>query len=56
GCASSAITLCGYIYQMMTKGTWEKVLFIGTGSLHSTTSYLQKESIPCIAHAVALEV
>jgi stage V sporulation protein AD len=56
GCASSAITLCGYIYQMLTNGTWKKVLFIGTGSLHSTTSYLQKESIPCIAHAVALEM
>lgn len=56
GCASSAITLCGYIYQMMTIQKWSKVLFIGTGSLHSTTSYLQKESIPCIAHAVALEM
>lgn len=56
GCASSAITLCGYIYQMLVKKTWKKVLFIGTGSLHSTTSYLQKESIPCIAHAVAIEM
>ena len=34
----------------------KKILLIGTGSLHSTTSYQQKESIPCIAHAVAVEV
>ncbi|CUH94059.1 Stage V sporulation protein AD [Propionispora sp. 2/2-37] len=56
GCASSAIVFCGYIYQQMLQKKLKKVLLIGTGSLHSTTSYQQKESIPCIAHAVALEL
>lgn len=56
GCASSAIAFCGYIYQQMLQKKLRKVLLIGTGSLHSTTSYQQKESIPCIAHAVALEM
>lgn len=56
GCASSAVVFCGYIYNMLLTGKLKKILLIGTGSLHSTTSYQQKESIPCIAHAVAIEM
>lgn len=56
GCASSAIAFCGYIYKTLLQGNLKKILLIGTGSLHSTTSYQQKESIPCIAHAVAIEL
>lgn len=56
GCASSAVVFCGYLYQMLLQKKLKKVLLIGTGSLHSTTSYQQKESIPCIGHAVAIEI
>lgn len=56
GCASSAIAFCGYIYKMLMQKEFKRVLLIGTGSLHSTTSYQQKESIPCIAHAVTIEM
>jgi stage V sporulation protein AD len=56
GCASSGIVFCGYLYPAMLKAKLKKILLVGTGSLHSTTSYQQKESIPCIAHAVALEM
>ena len=56
GCASSAVVFCGYIYNMLMNCKLKKVLLLGTGSLHSTTSYQQKESIPCIAHAVAVEM
>jgi stage V sporulation protein AD len=56
GCASSAIVFCGYLYKKLMAGNLKKILFLGTGSLHSTTSYQQKESIPCIAHAVSIEV
>jgi len=56
GCASSAVVFCGYIYQMLCKKNYGKILLVGTGSLHSPTSYQQKESIPCIAHALAIEV
>lgn len=56
GCASSAVVFSGYIYRQLLERKWRRVLLIGTGSLHSTTSYQQKESIPCIAHAVALEM
>lgn len=56
GCASSGIVFCGYIYKMLLAGNLQKILLIGTGSLHSSTSYQQGESIPCIAHAVAIEM
>lgn len=56
GCASSALVFCGNIYRHLLLKTYRKILLVGTGSLHSPTSYQQKESIPCIAHAVAVEV
>ncbi|WP_188396662.1 stage V sporulation protein AD [Sporomusa sp. GT1] len=56
GCASSAIVFTGYIYRLLMRQKLHKILLVGTGSLHSTTSYQQKESIPCIAHAVAVEI
>jgi len=55
GCASSAVVFCGYIYDALRNRRLRKVLLVGTGCLHSPTSYQQKESIPCIAHAVAIE-
>lgn len=56
GCASSAVVLCGYLYRQLQAKKLRKILLLGTGSLHSPTSYWQKESIPCIAHAVSLEI
>lgn len=56
GCASSAVVFCGYIRNMLLSQKLRKILLVGTGSLHSPTSYQQKESIPCIAHAVAVEI
>lgn len=55
GCASSALVLCSHAYPLLVTGRLKRILLIGTGSLHSPTSYQQKESIPCIAHAVAIE-
>lgn len=55
GCASSAVVFCSQVYPLLTEGRLKRVLLVGTGSLHSPTSYQQKESIPCIAHAVAVE-
>lgn len=56
GCASSAVVLCGYLFRQMQAKKLRRILLIGTGSLHSPISYWQKESIPCIAHAVSLEI
>jgi len=55
GCACSATVTFGHILNRMKKGELKKVLIVATGALLSPLSYQQKESIPCIAHAVALE-
>lgn len=55
GCGCSAVVNCGYIYKNMIKGKFHKVLLVSTGALLSTTSSLQGESIPGVAHAVAIE-
>ena len=54
GCGCSAAVLCAHILPEMEKGSLNKVLFIGTGALMSPTSVQQGESIPGIAHAVAI--
>lgn len=55
GCGCSAVVDCGYIYKNMLSGKFKKVLILSTGALLSTTTTLQGESIPGIAHAVAIE-
>ncbi len=45
-----------YFLDKMLKGEMKKILVIATGALHSQISYQQKQSIPCIAHAIELEV
>lgn len=56
GCASSAVTIYGHLLKKMREGQIKKMLAVATGALHSPLSYQQKESIPCIAHAVAIEM
>jgi len=55
GCACSATVFAGFIYQEIMKGNLNRVLFVPTGALMSTTSVQQGESIPAIAHAVSVE-
>ena len=55
GCGCSAITLNGYIWNQFRKGALRRVLFMATGALLSTTSSQQGETIPGVAHAVAIE-
>jgi stage V sporulation protein AD len=40
----------------MEQGEYKRILLMSTGALLSTISPFQGESIPGIAHAVALEV
>lgn len=54
GCACMGSVFNSYILKEMKKGKLNKVLIMATGALHSTTSIQQGESIPCIAHAVAI--
>jgi len=55
GAACSAVVTYGHILNRMRQGELHKVLIVATGALLSPLSYQQKESIPCIAHAVAIE-
>jgi len=55
GCGCAASLLCGYYLKQMSYGTIKKILIIATGALLSPTSTQQGESIPGVAHAVAIE-
>ena len=55
GAGCSAVVFNSYIMDKLKKGALNKVLFIATGALLSTVSSGQGESIPGIAHAVAIE-
>ncbi|MFT8315433.1 MAG: stage V sporulation protein AD [Clostridium sp.] len=56
GCACSATVTYGHLLKQMKKGELKRILIVATGALLSPLSYQQKESIPCIAHAVSIEM
>ncbi|MEW9095424.1 MAG: stage V sporulation protein AD [Clostridiaceae bacterium] len=56
GCACSATVTYGHFLNRMRKGELKRILVVATGALLSPLSYQQKESIPCIAHAVSIEI
>ncbi|MTI81037.1 MAG: stage V sporulation protein AD [Firmicutes bacterium] len=55
GCGCSAAVTYGHILKRIKQRELKKVLIVATGALLSPLSYQQKESIPCIAHAVSIE-
>ena len=55
GCGCSAAVFAGYLMNGLLTGKYRRILLVGTGALFSPTSYQQGETIPGIAHAVALE-
>ena len=52
GCVS--IVTFSYIMEMLRTQKLNKVLIVGTGALLNSLIVAQKETIPCIAHAIAL--
>ncbi|WP_081712283.1 stage V sporulation protein AD [[Clostridium] dakarense] len=54
GCGCSATVFAGYIYDKLAKKEFNKVMLVSTGALLSPTSTLQKQTIPCVAHAVVI--
>ena len=56
GCACAATTTYGHFLIRMRRGELKKILVVATGALLSPMSYQQKESIPCVAHAVSIEM
>lgn len=55
GCACSATVFAGFLYDSLKKGKLKRILFVPTGALLSPSSVQQGETIPCVAHAVAIE-
>ncbi|WP_078381375.1 stage V sporulation protein AD [Sutcliffiella halmapala] len=56
GAGCSAVVFYGHLLNEMAKGNLKKILMVATGALLSPLSFQQKESIPCIAHAVSIEM
>lgn len=56
GAGCSATVLYGHILNQMKRGIYKRILVVATGALLSPLTYQQKESIPCIAHAVSIEM
>lgn len=56
GCGCSASVTYGHLLNRMKAGELKKILVVATGALMSPISFQQKESIPCIAHAVSIEM
>lgn len=55
GAAASGIVMAGQIFRRLKEGRLRRVLLVATGALLSKTSAQQGESIPAVAHAVAVE-
>jgi stage V sporulation protein AD len=56
GAGCSATVLYGHLLNQMKKGVYKRILVVATGALLSPLTFQQKESIPCIAHAVSIEL
>ncbi len=52
GCSASVFS--GFLCRQLRSKEFRRVLLVSTGALFSPTSYKQGESIPAIAHAVAI--
>ncbi|MEN8699091.1 stage V sporulation protein AD [Bacillus infantis] len=56
GAGCSASVLYGHLLNRMKRGELKRILVVATGALLSPLTFQQKESIPCIAHVVAIEM
>lgn len=56
GAGCSATVLYGHLLNRMKNGEFKRILVCATGALLSPLTFQQKESIPCIAHAVSIEM
>lgn len=55
GCACSMCVSMSKLLNEVEQGKYKRLLVIATGALLSTVATQQKESIPCIAHAIEYE-
>lgn len=56
GCGCCATVTYGYIKDLLLHKKFKRVLVVATGALLNTIILQQKETIPCIAHAVSLVI
>lgn len=56
GCGCCAVVTYGYIKELLLSKKLKRILVIATGALLNTMILQQRETIPCIAHAVALSI
>lgn len=56
GAASSSTVIYGHLLKQMKQGVYKRILCVATGALLSPLTVQQNESIPCIAHAVSIEI
>ncbi|MDE6660741.1 MAG: hypothetical protein K2J93_02815 [Anaeroplasmataceae bacterium] len=56
GPGTSAAVFLSFIKKIMLEGYYKKVLLCATGALMNPTMINQKNSLPCIAHAICMEV
>ncbi|MCL6442845.1 MAG: stage V sporulation protein AD, partial [Alicyclobacillus sp.] len=55
GGACATLVTFGYLLEQLRTGTWRRILVAATGALLSNVSAQQKDSIPCISHAIVFE-
>lgn len=55
GAGCSAVVVYGHLLNEMKRGSLKRILVVATGALLSPLTVQQKETIPCIAHAVSIE-
>ncbi|EMI10126.1 stage V sporulation protein AD [Anoxybacillus gonensis] len=55
GAGCSATVVYGHLLHRMKRGEIKRMLVVATGALLSPLTFQQGETIPCIAHAVAIE-
>ncbi|MED1601393.1 stage V sporulation protein AD [Alkalihalophilus marmarensis] len=56
GAGCPAVVTFGYLMKEMERGIIKRLLVVATGALLSPLMIQQKETIPCIAHAVSFEL
>lgn len=56
GCACCGTVFSGYLFKMLQQKKYKKILLMATGALTNSTTSQQGESIPGIAHAIAIEL
>ncbi|CQR47859.1 Stage V sporulation protein AD [Paraliobacillus sp. PM-2] len=55
GAGCSAVVTYGHLINQLNEKKLNKILIVATGALLSPLTVQQKQSIPCIAHAVSIE-